>query len=148
MLNKLIQNKFKIIITILIIVCFSLVRGFEKQLFYDPFLAYFETDFNDLPFPELNTFHFFLALLFRYGVNTILSLLLIYTLFQNVQILKFSIVLYLILLIVFFAVFFLILNYYSNGNWLLFYVRRFIIQPMLVLLFIPAFHYQQQSLKK
>ncbi|MDR7208278.1 exosortase F system-associated membrane protein [Flavobacterium piscis] len=148
MLNKLIQHKFKIIITILIVLCFGLVRAFEKELFYDPFLEYFESDFQNLPLPSLSAFNFFLSLLFRFGLNTILSLVLIYTLFQDVDILRFSVYLYLFFLILFFGMFFLILNYYSDGSWLLFYVRRFIIQPLFVLLFIPAFYYQQQNLKK
>ena len=148
MLNNLFQYKFKIIISVIIIFCFGLVRAFEKELFYDPFLDYFESDFKNLPFPSLNTFNFFLSLLFRFGLNTILSLMLIYVLFQDIEILKFSSYLYLFFLIVLFAMFFLILNYYSNGSWLLFYVRRFIIQPIFVLLFIPAFYYQQQHIKK
>ncbi|MEO7978582.1 exosortase F system-associated protein [Flavobacterium sp.] len=146
--DKVIRYKFKITIAILIVLCFGLIRTFEKQLFYDPFLEYFESDFKNLSFPELNTFQFFLSLLFRFGLNTILSLLLIYTLFRDREILKFSIFLYLFFMIALFGMFFLILIYYSNGSWILFYVRRFIIQPIFVLLFIPAFYYQQQNIKK
>ena len=148
MLDKLNQYKLRIIITIIIILCFGLIRAFEKQLFYDPFLSYFESDYQNLPFPELNSFHLFLSLLFRYGLNTILSLSLIYALFKDIDLLKFTVFLYLFFLTFLLASFFLILKYYSEGSWLLFYVRRFIIQPIFVLLFIPAFYYQEQNLKK
>jgi len=110
MLNKIKENKVKIIIAIFIVLCFGLIRSFEKQLFYDPFL--------------------------------------IYALFLDKEIFKFSIILYLFFLVLLFVFFFLILEYYPDGNWLLFYIRRFIIQPIFVLLFIPAFYYQQQNLKK
>lgn len=142
------SNQYKVIITIVIVLCLGLVRTFERQLFYDPFLDYFDSDHHNLPFPELNTVHLFLALLFRFGLNTILSLLLIYALFKDIELLKFTAFLYLFFLIFLFGLFFLILNFYSDGSWLLFYVRRFIIQPVFVLLFIPAFYYQQQNLKK
>lgn len=148
MLSKIFQYKFKIIIILLIIFCFGLIRAFENQLFYDPFLQYFESDFYDLSYPELNALNLFTALLFRYALNTILSLALIYTLFHDTGILRFSAFLYLFFMIMLFGMFFIILNYYPNGNWILFYVRRFIIQPIFVLLFIPAFYYQQLNLKK
>ncbi|KQB38453.1 Exosortase F-associated protein [Flavobacterium aquidurense] len=74
--------------------------------------------------------------------------MLIYTLFRDREILKFSAVIYGFFLLILFGMFFIILNYFPDGNWLLFYVRRFIIQPIFVLLFIPAFYYQQQNLKK
>lgn len=148
MLNKLIRYKFKFLITIVIVFCFGVIRAFEEQLFYDPFLAYFKSDFQNLPFPEINSFPFFLALLFRFVLNTILSLVIIYVLFQDIEMIRFSAFLYLFFLIVLFGLFISILNFYPDGSWLLFYVRRFIIQPVFVLIFIPAFYYQQQNLKK
>ncbi|WP_055097220.1 exosortase F system-associated membrane protein [Flavobacterium aquidurense] len=148
MLNSLLKHKIKIIIAFLIIVCFVVIRIFEVQLFYDPFLIYFESDFKNLPIPQVDAFKLFYGLLLRYFLNTILSLMLIYTLFRDREILKFSAVIYGFFLLILFGMFFIILNYFPDGNWLLFYVRRFIIQPIFVLLFIPAFYYQQQNLKK
>lgn len=148
MLNKLLEHKIKILIAILVVFCFGVIRAFENKIFYDPFLVYFESDFNNLPFPEVNTFKLLCGLLLRYFLNTVLSLLLIYTLFQDVEILKFSTFLYAFFLIVLLGMFVVIIHYFQDWNWLLFYVRRFIIQPIFVLLFIPAFYYQQQNLKK
>ena len=148
MLDKLFQYRFKFLITILVVLCFGFIRAFEEQLFYDPFLVYFKSDFQNLPFPEIHNTRFFLSLLFRFVLNTLLSLVIIYALFLDAEIIRFSTFLYLFFLIVLFGLFFSILNFYPDGSWLLFYVRRFIIQPVFVLLFIPAFYYQQQSLKK
>ena len=148
MLSKIAEHKSKILITIFIVMCFGLIRTFESQLFYDPFLEYFESDFKSLPFPQADVVKLFLGLLFRYFLNTILSLILIYALFYDREILKFSSFLYMFFFVLLFGMFFLILNYFPDGSWLLFYVRRFIIQPIFILLFIPAFYYQQLNFKK
>jgi exosortase F-associated protein len=148
MLNKIFEYKAKILTTTVIVLCFGLIRNFESQLFYDPFLDYFELDFKNLPFPEVDVLRLFFGLFFRYFLNTILSLILIYTLFRDREILKFSTFMYGFFLVILFGMFFIILNYFPEANWLLFYVRRFIIQPIFVLLFIPAFYYQEQNLKK
>ncbi|RUT71110.1 exosortase F system-associated protein [Flavobacterium cupreum] len=148
MLSKIKEHKGKIIIAVLIVLCFGLIRTFEEALFYDPFLVYFDSDFKGLPFPEVDVFKLFCGLLLRYFLNSGLSLLLIYVLFQDVEIVKFSAILYGCFLAILFAAFFVILHYFPDGSWLLFYVRRFIIQPIFVLLFIPAFYYQMQGLKK
>jgi exosortase F-associated protein len=148
MLDNLKEHKLKILISILVVFCFGVIRAFEDQLFYDPFLNYFKEEFKNLPFPEVDSFKLFIGLFLRYILNSILSLILIYTLFQDVEILKFSTYMYGFFLVLLFVMFFVIIEYFPNANWLLFYVRRFIIQPIFVLLFIPAFYYQQQNLKK
>ena len=148
MRSNIMEHKIKILTTICIVIGFGLIRTFESQLFYDPFLDYFELDFKNLPFPKVAVFKLFCGLFLRYFLNTILSLILIYVLFRDKEILKFSTFLYVFFLLILFVLFFVILNYFPDGNWLLFYVRRFIIQPIFVLLFIPAFYYQQQNFKK
>ncbi|WP_163397911.1 exosortase F system-associated membrane protein [Flavobacterium fluviatile] len=148
MLTKALEHKGKVLITVIVVLCFGLIRNFENQLFYDPFLVYFEADFDVLPFPQVDNFKLFAGLLFRYALNTALSLVLIYALFRDIEVLKFTTFLYVFFLVLLLAAFFIILEFYPNASWLLFYVRRFIIQPIFVLLFIPAFYYQQQNLKK
>ena len=148
MLNKIQENKVKILFTIGVVICFGLIRNFEKQMFYDPFLNYFDSDFKNLTFPQVDVLKLFCGLFFRYLLNSILSIVLIYVLFRDKDILKFSTFLYFFFLVILFVLFFVVLIYFPEGNWLLFYVRRFIIQPIFVLLFIPAFYYQQQNFKK
>ena len=148
MLNKILEHRVKILVTVIIILCFGAIRAFENQLFYDPFLKYFAVNFKNSQFPQVEALRLFEGLFFRYFLNTILSLILLYALFQDKEILKFTAFLYLFFLILLLGMFFIILNYFPEANWLLFYVRRFIIQPIFVLLFIPAFYYQQQNFKK
>ncbi|PIF69356.1 exosortase F system-associated protein [Flavobacterium plurextorum] len=148
MLNRFKEHRIKIFASIIIVLCFVLIRALEASLFYDPFLQYFESDFSGAPFPNVDVFRLFCNLLFRFALNTVLSLMLIYVLFKDLEILKFTGYLFLFFFLVLFSMFFIIIQYFQDSSWALFYVRRFIIQPLLVLLFIPAFYYQLQNLKK
>lgn len=148
MLNNLKENKIKIFATIAVVIEFALIRTFERKLFYDPFLVYFNADFQSIPYPPVENLKLFAGLFFRYSLNSILSLALIYALFQDRDILKFSLLVYSAFLVIFLIAFFIILEYFPDGSWLLFYVRRFLIQPILILLFIPGFYYQLQKTKK
>lgn len=148
MLSKIKENKSKITAAIGIIFCFAVIRAFENQLFYDPFLEYFEKDFKNLPFPQIDSLKLFIGLLIRYVLNTGLSLALIYILFTDNDMLLFSAVLYVFFGVILMALFYTILKFFPEDKWLLFYVRRFIIQPIFILIFIPAFYYQLQYYKK
>ncbi|NJM79991.1 MAG: exosortase F system-associated protein [Flavobacterium sp.] len=88
----------------------------------------------------------FFGILFRYGLNTLFSLFLIYLLFKEKKLVVFSAWIYLSLFVILVALFFGILNLDSNPDYLvLFYVRRFLIQPLFLFLFIAAFYYQKRQ---
>lgn len=146
MLRKILNNKIRLVQFLFLVGLLALIRAFEDQLFYDPFLDYFKSDFANLPLPIFNPFQLFFGLLFRYTLNTFVSLGIIYVLFKDVQMVKFALVLYYFFFMLLIISFFFII-YYVNGhnNLALFYVRRFLIQPIFVILFVPAFYYQKQK---
>lgn len=144
------NKRLKKIITVFLIgLCVSalaFVRFFEETLFYDPFLGYFKNDYLNLSFPEFNTVKLFFSLLLRYVLNTSLSLIIIYLLFRDVSLIKFAFVLYLILFFMLTGLFYGIIFFFDEkSNFLLFYVRRFIVQPLFLLLFVPAFYFQKKQ---
>jgi exosortase F-associated protein len=144
MLNKLLQNKTTIFVVMVLVVLLVFVRAFEKQLFYDPFLVYFEGDYMKLPLPEFDNLKLFFGLSFRFFLNTILSLGILYFLFNDKEMISFASILYLSLFAILIVALFCILHFFKNQeNLLLFYVRRFLIQPLFLILFIPAFYYQK-----
>jgi exosortase F-associated protein len=146
MLNKLLQNKTTVFVLMLLVALLASVRAFEKQLFYDPFLIYFEADYLNWPLPEFNALKLFLSLLFRFTLNSIISLGIIYFLFKEVEMVKFAAFLYVFFFVILTTAYFIIIYFYGeNNNLILFYVRRFLIQPLFLILFIPAFYYQKQS---
>jgi exosortase F-associated protein len=144
MLNKVLQNKKHIFFTLVFVSLLILVRAFENQLFYDPFLVYFNGDYLKLPLPEFDSVLLFLGLLFRFSLNTIFSLGILYSLFKDRDMISFTAVLYVLLFMVLIVVFFFIVYFFnSDQNLILFYVRRFLIQPLFVILFVPAFYFQK-----
>lgn len=141
------MKKLKIVLYILLCITgFALIRLFEEEWFYDPFLTYYKGNYQQLPFPEFNSVQLFLSLTLRYLLNTALSLGVIYALFKNKEFLKVASVLYLIFFALLIISFFIVVNLADNNyNFMLFYIRRFLIQPLFLLLFIPGFYFQKKQ---
>lgn len=149
MLKILFNHKARALSVLVLILLLALTRAYETTLFYDPFLEYFKEDFNALPLPEYRTLPLFLSLLFRYALNMLLSLGIIYALFQEIEMIKFATFLYLFFFLMLIVAFFSVLFLYDEPhNFLLFYIRRFLIQPVFVILFVPAFYFQKKQNKK
>lgn len=121
-----------------------LIRAFEETLFYDPFLSYFKDEYAHLPFPQINIVKLFLSLAIRFYLNSMISLFLLYVLFKDTKIVKFTAFIYMVLGSVLMISFIFTLTFFPHEKMTLFYIRRFLIQPIFILLFIPAFYYQKQ----
>lgn len=120
------------------------VRYFQYELFYDPFLDYFKAPVDSRIFPEPNMIRMHLSLLGRFALNTFLSLGVIMIIFRRATYLRFSVFFYAILLTVLFGVWqYMLICEFCHGDMAAFYVRRFLIQPLPMLLLIPAFYYQE-----
>lgn len=146
MLKKMFNHKIRIGLALLLIVLLVLIRAYEDSLFYDPFLDYFKSQYYNLPLPEIENIQLILGFFFRYFLNTALSLGLIYIIFKDIDAVKFASVLYFIFFVILLAAFFFILlNDGKTHKMALFYIRRFLIQPIFLLLFLPAFYYQKQK---
>lgn len=146
MLQKILNNKVCALQFLSLVVLLVLVRAFENQLFYDPFLVFFKKDFATLPLPSCNAGQLFFGLFFRYTLNTAISLGIIYLLFKETMMVEFAFVLYYFLFMILMVAFFYIIYFTrENHNWILFYIRRFLIQPIFLLLFVPGFYYQKQN---
>ena len=148
MLQQLLQNKKKVTQISFLILLLILIRAFENTIFYDPFLNYFKSEYANLPFPEISVVKLFLSLGFRFNLNSVISLFLLYVIFNDGKMVKLSILLYMILGSVLMISFFFVLKFFGEESKMtLFYIRRFLIQPIFILLFIPAFYYQKQIRK-
>ena len=149
MRDKVLKMWPRIVLCLLLVLVLALIRAYESELFYDPFARYFEGDYLNFPFPDFDLTPLIGSLSARYGLNMIVSLAIIYVLFKDRQMLQFSSFLYVLFFVALLAAFLVIvLAFDREQNFYLFYVRRFLIQPLFLLLFVPAFYYQSKIAKK
>lgn len=136
-----------ILVGVLFLLLF-VVRAFATELFYDPLIEYFKNDYLYTTIPEINTWYLMVDLLFRYTLNSLISLGIIWLLFQRKDYLKLSGFFFMAAFMVLILVFvFLLKGKFESGYLFPFYVRRFIIHPLFLLLLLPAFYYQKLSKK-
>lgn len=140
------NNVLKYSVVFALFLLLILVRAFENYLFYDPLIGYFQNDYLYKQAPELNSWKLVLNLLYRYLINTIISLVIIYAVYRNFTYVKLSAKIYVVAFCVLILAFGFLLNTsFENGYLLPFYLRRFLIHPLLLLVFLPAFYYHQMS---
>ena len=132
----------------LVFLCFvgmALVRFRESELFYDPLIAFFKSDYRNLVLPEMHSGKWMLHLAFRYVLNAGLGLLVLWLVFKDRSILTFSGYIYGAVFVVLTLVLLWLKTSSETGEYLsLFYVRRFLIQPLLIFLLLPAFFYYRK----
>lgn len=147
MLQKKLHRRAQITLFIFLLGLLVSIRAFESDWFYDPFINYFKEEFSHLRYPIYNEALLYLNWIFRYFLNSILTLAIIYVIFQELQMVKFSALLLTLFLIFLLLGMFVLLHFFDEEKkMILFYVRRFLIQPLFLLLFIPAFYYQKKTL--
>ena len=119
-----------------------LIRVFENSLFYDPYLQFFQNDYLYIDSPRREVLKLVLNTTLRFTLNTGISLGVIYVFFKDKDIVKFSLITYttsFIILIAFYLYF--VINPRQEDYYLFFNIRRFLIQPLGLLILLPAFYY-------
>lgn len=148
MLSILKNNFGRIALGVVLVLLLAMVRLFESEIFYDPFLQYFKSSYMQIPLPEMSNQLLFLNLTFRYLINSVLSLALLYVIFKDIGMIKFTSILYLIFFIILTSILLFALFNEKPDKMFVFYVRRFLIQPIFILLFIPGFLFQEYVSRK
>ena len=136
----------KIVLVILLGCLLVLIRVFEDSIFYDPLLAFFKSTKSSQLLPEMDVIKLLGHVAIRFVMNTVISLAIIWVVFLNKEILKLSVILFAALFILLFLVLIFLLFSSEDGQHMtLFYVRRFLIQPIFILVLIPAFYFQKKT---
>lgn len=139
----------KILILSILFFLLIVVRAFLQPYFYDPLIDYFKFDYLQTSIPEINYTRYFLNILLRFLINTIISLAIISLLIEERKAVVFSIKFYVFSFITLSIILYILLKYNGEeSKMLLFYVRRFLIQPLFLFILLPAFYYQKLKLKK
>ncbi|NCT17079.1 MAG: exosortase F system-associated protein [Flavobacteriaceae bacterium CG_4_8_14_3_um_filter_34_10] len=146
------NSKYKvirIICVLFLIMLLVLERLFETELFYDPLIPFFKQDYLLKKVPQVNVTLLLLNTVFRYALNMLISLAILYVIFKDKDVIKFSFFLFVLALVILLPwMAYLVLNASPESNYnLLFYVRRFLIQPIFILFLLPAFYYHKLTIK-
>jgi exosortase F-associated protein len=125
------------------------VRMLEDRLFYDPFLNYFHEANKNVSFPAFEWGKLILGHFFRFILNLVFSCLIIQCLFKSKEwTIQGAILIGIIFVITFPIYLYCIYTQFEIGYLFSFYMRRFVIQPLVLLLVVPLFYYRRQMLMK
>jgi exosortase F-associated protein len=138
------KKEIRIFLIVLFCIMLIAIRAFVEPFFYDPLILYFKNDYLHKAIPKVNTSQYFVHIFLRYFLNTSLSLAIIYLIFNNLKTLLFSLKFYIIAFIILNFLLFIMLKFSIFDSYIfIFYVRRFLIHPLFLLILIPAFYYQK-----
>ena len=121
------------------------VRFLEDKIFYDPFLEFFKADYKVAQVPDFIWGKLMLSHFFRFALNLIFSAIVVHFMFLNKKWTIQAVVLMAVAFLFFFPIYLWCL--YSKmeiGYLFTFSVRRFVIQPIILLLIIPIFYYRKK----
>jgi len=126
-----------------------LIRYFEEDLFYDPYLEFFKNDYLYIDSPRRETAKLVFFTTLRFCVNTLISLALLYVVYKSKSIVKFSIIIYLFgYIFLLLAFLYFVINPRQEDYYLFFNIRRFLIQPIILIILLPAFYYHKLKQEK
>ncbi len=124
------------------------VRLLENKLFYDPFLDFFKGNYKVNEIPKFVWEKLIISHFFRFLLNLFFSALVIHFMFLNKKWTQQAIVLIALAFLFFFPIYLWCLYTKMEIGFLFtFSVRRFVIQPIILLLIIPIFYYRKKLMK-
>lgn len=138
LLNKL-TSVFAVILLVIFLIA---VRLFEVQLFQDPLHVYFHSTFHLYDLPEVQKWSVLASTSLRFLFNMVLSLWILWFLFKTESFIKAALWVYLFAFLILLFLFFLLLE--ADTSFLkmaLFYIRRFLIQPILLFVMVAGFYF-------
>lgn len=139
------MNRYaKYVLLIFLFGLLILIRLFENELFYDPYLVFFQNDYLYVDNPRREVFKLTLFTGLRYGLNSVISLGILYVAFKDKSIVRFSIMVYILaFIILIFIYLYFVVNPRQEDYYMFFNIRRFLIQPIILLFLLPAFYYNR-----
>ncbi|MBZ9628748.1 exosortase F system-associated protein [Psychroflexus sp. CAK1W] len=133
----------------LLVVALALVRFFEHELFSDPLLEFYSSEYSYSEPPEFNTMQVIGTTSWRFLINSILSLAIIWLAFPSPKTILFSLAFFGFAYVILTSLFWFFITDIEAENYLvIFYIRRFLIQPIFVIILLPAFYYQKTIVKE
>jgi exosortase F-associated protein len=138
MQNRIISTVF----VILLLAGIVAIRFFQQDLFYDPFDEYFHTNFQALPFPEVDLWKWMFSNSIRFLLNSSMSIGIIWFLYKSAAFVKAGLWVYgFAFIILTIAILILLQLDATLAKMALFYTRRFLIHPLLLFILVAGCYY-------
>lgn len=132
----------KLFLGIVLVTFLVLIRAYASDLFYDPLIVFFKNVRDSFFLPDFDWTGLLLHLSLRFWMNSFISLSILWLIFNNRELIQLSLILYAAFFVLFLIAFIFLLKGYQPGAYMaLFYVRRFLIHPILLLILIPGFYF-------
>lgn len=123
------------------------VRVLEDQLFYDPFLKFFHAAHKHRSFPHFEWMKLIVGHLYRFALNLFFSLVIIQALFLKKQwTIQAGVLISVVFALTLPVYLYCLHTKFEIGYLFSFYMRRFVIQPLILLLIVPLFYYRKRFL--
>ncbi|MDO6760764.1 exosortase F system-associated protein [Tamlana sp. 2_MG-2023] len=138
------SRAYKILALSFLFLMLILIRFFEDTLFYDPYLSFFENDYLYIDSPRREVAKLVGFTTLRYVLNAVISLAIIYVVFLDKSMVKLSAVVYVLVFIILMSAYlYFVIRPRQEDYYMFFNMRRFLIQPIILILLLPAFYYHK-----
>lgn len=135
----------RVLLVFLCFLGFAFIRFRESELFYDPLISFFKSNYQSMPLPGMEMGKLYVHLFLRYLLNTVLSLIVLWFIFKEKGMITFAVLFYGVVCVILLLVLGVLFKTQEVGEYLpIFYVRRFLIQPILLFMLLPAFYYYRK----
>ena len=121
------------------------VRMAEDAIFYDPFLKFFRAADDRAVFPDFEWVKLVISYIFRFSLNLLFSLIIVHFIFNNKKwTIQAAVLIMMVFAITLPVYLYCVYTRFEIGYLFSFYMRRFVIQPLILLLIIPLFYYRKK----
>lgn len=132
----------RFLIGLVLVLLLMLIRAYASTLFYDPLIDFFKITRVTATLPSFDWPGLLLHVSLRFWMNSLISFAILWLIFRNRDLIRFSLILYGAFFLLFLLIFILLLKTFEPGQYMaLFYIRRFLIHPLLLLVLIPGFYF-------
>ncbi|SHH86819.1 exosortase F system-associated membrane protein [Wenyingzhuangia marina] len=132
------KRGIRFILIMLLFFCFILVRAYQVALFYDPLNHYFANDYLYLPLPDVDKSRLFVSYLSRYLINSLISFAILKIAFPHRSFIRTIATFYALAFVLLSSILFSLMIFKIDVGYLFpFYIRRFIIHPVFIIVLLP-----------
>lgn len=138
----------RIVLIVLLLLSLVGLRAYADTLFYDPLSDFFKGEYQGEQLPQMALGKLLTHTALRFCLTALISVLIIYFWFKGRSKTQLTLVIMGIVFVLFFSTFWVMLTLKHPPLEGLFYIRRFLIQPLVLILLVPAFYYEIRTSKR